>query len=270
MPRTRSLPQPADAAMGAVEDDPLYVVALSRGLAILACCGSAGADLTVSEIAKRLGMSQSTVWRACHTMLRDGYLVRTDEDRLRPGLPLLKLGHAALVRQPLAELARPGMKALAADFPGAASLGVRQGFEMLYVQRVDGGPVIYPGLRVGSRVTLIASAMGWAWLAGLPAGEREPFLEEAERHSPELFARLRRQMLEAIRVFGEEGMILNSGVIHPELNAIGVPIGPPGRAPIAAISFGGLKSRFPPRRLRDEVAPRLRAIADALSLVDGS
>ncbi len=52
------------------------------------------------------------------------------------------------------------MQALATDFPGAASLGVRQDFEMLYVKRVDGGPAIYPGLRVGSQVTLIASAMG--------------------------------------------------------------------------------------------------------------
>jgi DNA-binding IclR family transcriptional regulator len=78
----------------------------------------------------------------------------------RPGLAAFRLGHAALTRQPLAELARPAMQALATDFPGAASLGVRQDFEMLYVKRVDGGPAIYPGLRVGSQVTLIASAMG--------------------------------------------------------------------------------------------------------------
>ena len=72
-------------------------------------------------------------------MLKLGYLVRVGEERLRPGLPLLALGHAALSRQPMAELARPAMEEIARRFPGAVSLGMRDGFQILYLQRIEGG-----------------------------------------------------------------------------------------------------------------------------------
>ena len=68
------------------QNDPLYVTALARGLSILKCCGEAAHDLSVSEIAKLLDLPQSTVWRACYTLEQHGYLVRVENDRLRPGL----------------------------------------------------------------------------------------------------------------------------------------------------------------------------------------
>jgi hypothetical protein len=43
-----------------VENDPLYVTALARGLNILQCCGDAAHDMSVSEISKQLGLPQST------------------------------------------------------------------------------------------------------------------------------------------------------------------------------------------------------------------
>jgi DNA-binding IclR family transcriptional regulator len=247
-------------------NDPLFVSALARGLAILRCCGDAPADLSVSEIAQTLGLVQSTAWRYCYTLLKLGYLVRVGKDRMRPGLPLLGMGYATLSRQPMAELARPDMEEIARRFPGAVSLGAREGFQILYLQRVEGGPVTYPGLRAGSRVTLLASAMGWAYVAALPPQERKQFLAAASQHSPELYARIQSRLEKAIRDFARHGFIVNSGLIHPELSAIAFPVGLPGEAPKAALSFGGPKDDFPIRRLEREVAPHLRSLAKMLSI----
>jgi DNA-binding IclR family transcriptional regulator len=199
-------------------------------------------------------------------LLKLGFLVRTGNDRVRPGLPLLGLGYAALSRQPMAELARQRMEEIALRFRGAMSLGTREGFEILYLQRVDGGPVIYPGLRPGSRVTLLASAMGWAYLAALPLGQRKEFLSSAKQHSPELYRRIHSRLEKAFRDFAQHGYIVNSGLIHPELSAIAFPVAVPGELPKAALSFGGLKSIFSIQRLERELAPQLKSLAKMLSI----
>jgi DNA-binding IclR family transcriptional regulator len=261
MPPTRK----GDRSGAEGQQDPLYVTALARGLAVLRCCAENGGDLTVSEIAKRLDLPQATVWRSCYTMLKLGYLVRTQGERLRPGLAVLSLGHAALSRQPLAELARPGMEAIARQFPGAVSLGVPQGLEMLYIARVEGGAPIYPGLRAGSRVGVLASAMGWAYLAALPEKDRDAFLAVAKARQKEQYERIAQQLKQAIRHFERTGFLLNSGVIHPELNAIAFPIRLDAHTPVASISFGGVLAEFPPERLLNEVAPQLSQLASALS-----
>jgi DNA-binding IclR family transcriptional regulator len=246
-------------------NDPLYVTALARGLSILKCCGEAGADLTVSEIAKLLGLPQSTVWRSCYTLVKHGYLMRVENDRLRPGLAVLGLGYAALSRHSLAELARPEMEAMARQFPGAVSLGVPQGIDMLYLARIERGAPIYPGLRVGSRVGVLASAMGWAWLAALPLRRRNEFLAKARAQTGDTYDRIAGQLTDAIRHYEQHGLLVNSGVIHPELNAIAVAIGAEPNQPVASISFGGVLADFPAQRLLDEVAPQLLEIAHGLS-----
>lgn len=264
-------PEPGNqgAKIDAEANDPLFVSALARGMAILRYCGEAQTDLTVSDIAHHLGMVQSTAWRSCYTLIKLGYLVKVSNDRVRPGLPLLGLGYATLSRQPIAELARPVMEEIAQRLPGAVSLGVREGFQILYLQRVEGGPVIYPGLRPGSRVTLLASAMGWAYVAAMPSHDRRQFLAQASEYSPELFARIKVRLMKAIRDFDEDGYIVNSGLIHPELSAIAFPIGLAGELPKAALSFGGPKDAFSLQRLKREVAPKLESLARMLSIAQG-
>ena len=259
----------SNAQDAAEANDPLFVSALARGMAILRYCGDAQADLTVSDIAHHLGMVQSTAWRSCYTLIKLGYLVKVSNDRVRPGLPLLGLGYATLSRQPIAELARPVMEEIAQRFPGAVSLGVREGFQILYLQRVEGGPVIYPGLRPGSRVTLLASAMGWAYVAAMPSQNRAQFLAQAREYSPDLYSRIKVRLENAIRDFRGHGYIVNSGLIHPELSAIAFPIGITGEQPKAALSFGGPKDDFPLLRLEREVAPALESLARMLSIAHG-
>lgn len=266
MPRKLKKSGAVEAVDGVAEhNDPLFVTALARGLDVLKCCASAETDLTVSEIAKLLGLPQSTVWRCCHTLERQGYLERTPGERLRPGLALLGLGHAALSRQPMAALARPGMAAIATRFLGAVSLGIPQGMEMLYLARVEGGATIYPGLSAGSRVGVLSSAMGWAWLAALSPEARMEFVDRARRQAREQYERIADQLEEAIGYYETHGVLVNSGVIHPELNAIAVPILSGVHSPIASISFGGVQAAFPAERLLKEVAPGLVELASNLS-----
>lgn len=246
-------------------DDPLFVSALARGLEVLRCLADAEADLTASEVARRLGLPQASVWRLCHTLLELGFLERLDPERLRPGLSVLNLGHAALARRPLAELGRVRMSEIATKFHGALSLGSREGPDMVYLQRLEGGSPIFTGLRVGARVSILSSAMGWAYLAGLPHADQTALLADLRQQSPDEYRRVERKMLASIAEYAERKVVVNEGILHPELNAIAVPVGAAGQGPEACLSFGGARSAFPVERLAIEVGPLLLDLARSLS-----
>lgn len=246
-------------------DDPLFVSALARGLEVLRCLADAEADLTASEVARRLGLPQASVWRLCHTLLELGFLERLDQERLRPGLSVLNLGHAALARRPLGELGRVRMSEIATKFRGALSLGCREGTDMVYLQRVEGGSPIFTGLRVGARVSILSSAMGWAYLAGLPHPDQTALLDDLRQRFSDEYGRVEGKMLASIAEYAERKVVVNEGILHPELNAIAVPVGATGQGPEACLSFGCARSAFSVERLATEVGPLLLDLARSLS-----
>lgn len=256
----------ADALAERKADDPLFVSALARGLEVLRCLADAETDLTASEVARRLRLPQASVWRLCHTLLELGFLEKAGQDRLQPGLSVLTLGHAALVRKPLAELGRARMLEIATRFGGAFSLGCREDTDMVYLQRVEGGTPIFTGLRVGARVSILSSAMGWAYLAGLGPAQQAALLQELQQRSPEEFRRVERAMLASLADYPRRKVVVNEGVLHPELNAIAAPLGSDACGPSACLSFGGARSKFSAARLEAEVKPLLLDLAKSLSL----
>ena len=152
------------------DGDRLFISSLAKGLEVLQCFGPTAPELSVSDISRITGMPQPTVWRICHTLITLGYLTNAQgRQTLRPGIPVLTLGYAALSSSPLGELALPDMQAIASKHSGAVSLGARNGLDMVYLQRCQGSAIILADLRVGSRVPIATSATGWAYIAGLGA-----------------------------------------------------------------------------------------------------
>ena len=75
---------PIHAARSA--EDRQFVTALARGLEVLRCFSAETPELGSREIARRIGLSQSTIWRLCHTLSQLGYLVPgTAPGKLRVG-----------------------------------------------------------------------------------------------------------------------------------------------------------------------------------------
>ena len=137
--------------------DRQFVTALSRGLLILGCFDATRPELSGSQIAKITGLPQPTVWRLCHTMLSMGVLVSVAGDRLRPGLPALRLGYSVLANLSITEAARPHMQALADRFGAACGIGARDGLDVVFVQRCESDSQLLMNLRVGSILAVRAN-----------------------------------------------------------------------------------------------------------------
>lgn len=230
--------------------DRQYVTALARGLQVLRCFGASTPTLGTAELARMTGLAQATVWRLCHTLIQEGYLVQLErEGKLRPGIPVLSLGYSAIATTPLAELARNDMQAIANQHRGAVSLGSRDGLDMVYLQRRQGSEIILRDMGVGSRVPVLTSVTGWAWLAGLNEMKREQALKDLLRDDPTGFARMEPKIVKALKEFRKQGYIISKASLHPQINAVGVPIVSEDGMTVLALSSGGINQVFDDAKL---------------------
>jgi DNA-binding IclR family transcriptional regulator len=245
--------------------DRQFVTALGRGLKVLQCFTPATPELGVSHIARMTGLPQPTAWRLCHTLTQLGFLVSVaDNDRLRLGLPVLTLGYAVLASHRIGETAKPYMEAIAKRHQGAVSLGVRDGLNMLYLQRCQGSSIILADLGVGSRVPLAYSATGWAYLAALPDRERKQLISEIRAVDRQKWAATEPSFEASLARFRKTGYVVNIGSLHPQVNAVAVPVHAQDGSVLLTISSGGISSVFTDKVL-DEVGNELKALAQKLA-----
>jgi len=244
-------------------EDRHFVTALARGLDILGCFSASRPEIGGTQLAAMTGLPQPTVWRLCHTMVQMGTLVPVSGDKLRPGVPMLKLGRAALSAIPLAEAARAPMQAMADRFGSASGLGARDGGRMVFVQRCLSEAQLVMNLRVGARLPLLSSAVGWGLLAGFEPQKREAIVAEHAPMEPR-WPEVRPAFEEAVAGFATCGYILNIGVFHSGYNSAAVPVrGMDGR-PAFGLSCAGSAPTHPPAFLRRDIAPALLDLARRL------
>ncbi len=244
---------------------PPLVTSLARGMDVLRCFTPATPELGTSQIARMTGLPQPTVWRLCHTLVELGYLdALPGRQTMRPGIGLLGLGQAVLFGQPIADLALPHMQTIASRYEGAVSLGARDGLNMIYLQRCQGSAIVFADLRIGSRVPLAISATGWAYIAGLPAGERRALLGELRSERRNEWPKLEPRLKEALQRYDETGYVINIGSLHPRINSVAVPVKSSDGSTILSLSSGGIVPVFQPETLAD-IGEELKELAAKLS-----
>lgn len=137
------------------------------------CTIAGSADgIGVTEIARRTGVSKSTVHLSVQTLRAAGFVERDNASgRYVLGLAAAQLGAVAMTQSRLiAALAEP-MRDLAERSMEAVSLGVRTGDQVVFVKRFETSHVLRTSIREGTHMPLHASASGKVILAGLSADE---------------------------------------------------------------------------------------------------
>jgi len=238
-----------------------FVTALARGLKILSCFSKTNAELGSSDLAKMTGLPQPTVWRLCHTMICLGYLVTVKGEKMRPGIPTLRFGYAALASLTIPELSRPELQELADQYSAAAGLAVRDGSEMVFVQRCQSDSQLLMNLRIGSRVPLASSALGWAYLVALSEKRRATAFAEIEAMDRQRWRTLKDHLQRAVDEYKTKGYVLNIGYFHSGYNTAAVPILGPDGMPRYAINCGSAAVTLDAATLHSKVAPRLVKLA---------
>jgi len=135
----------------------------SRVLSILAAFEHTASPRTLTEISHLSGLPQSTAHRLLGELEGWGAVQRDAQGRYQIGLRLWELGQHAGRR--LRDVARPYLQDLFGLTQETVHLAVRDGSEVLYIDRVYGSRRVPQASRVGGRLPLHATAVGRAILA---------------------------------------------------------------------------------------------------------
>jgi IclR family acetate operon transcriptional repressor len=212
---------------------------LGKGLALLSALGDAGEPLGLADLARISSYPKSTVHRLLATMAAQRYVEQLPDGRYAIGLRLFELGSNAGVRMTLRDAAIEELRGLASDVGETAHLGVLDGAEVVYIEKVESGQSIRMSSQVGRRNPLHCTGIGKALLAFAPGELVSRILASGlPAHTPHTVTserRLRRD-LAAIR---ERGWSADDEELELGLRCVGAPVfGADGRVE-AALSIAG-------------------------------
>ncbi|MEV1248278.1 IclR family transcriptional regulator [Nonomuraea sp. NPDC049750] len=155
----------------------------SKVLAILGAFDSGHPQLTLTDLARRSGVPLSTVHRLVGELEEWQALSRAPDGRLRIGLRLWELGQLAPAK--LQDLAHPWLQELFASTGENVHLAVRDGLEVLYVDKVAGRRAVPIVSRTGGRLPMHPTGVGKALLAYEPEWFVRSYLDRVlERPTP--------------------------------------------------------------------------------------
>src|SRR3954454_5794022 len=186
-------------------DERKFVAALARGLDLLRAFKPGETMLGNRDFVERTGLPKATVNRLAYTLTVLGYL-RLDESLGKYALDagVLSLGFALLSGTDTLELARPHMRAFAREVGAAVSLGCRDGLDMIYLDTIRSETALTLGLALGSKLSMLKSSMGRAYLAVQPADVRHALLAELKKAAGKGGAALVAEAVKEIAAFAEE------------------------------------------------------------------
>jgi IclR family pca regulon transcriptional regulator len=234
-----------------------FVQSLERGLAVIRAFGSEDPELTLSDVARRTGLTRAAARRFLLTLADLGY-VRSDGRHFALTPRVLELGYAYLSSLSLPEIAEPHLERLAAEIHESSSVSVLDGDDIVYVGRVPTSRIMRVSINVGTRFPAYATSMGRVLLASLPDAELEAYLARAQLRplTPKALATpaALRAELQRIRA---QGWALVDQELEEGLRSVAAPIrGRDGRV-VAAVNVSTHASRTTKEAVRKQLLPPL-------------
>ncbi len=226
--------------------------------------------LGIADIADELGMSRSTTHRYVITLVALGYLEQGASRKYRLGLRVTDLGMAALSSTGLREHAHPYLEELRHRVSYTTSLGVLEGSDVLYVDRVRsfrrGRGAIDLNLHVGSRLPAYCTAIGKLLVANLPEAEQRELIATIKlaKRAPNTITS-KKALREELGEIRSAGFAVNDQEFATGVYAIAAPVRNEAREVVAAVNLSADSSIISLQELVDALGPHLLSTADRIA-----
>ena len=253
------------------ETDRYSVPGLERGLAILASFSRETPEFTPPELAQRLGIPRSTVFRLVHTLERLGFLERGRDGRsFRAGVAVLRLGFEYIASHGLVELGRPLIERLRDTTGHSAHIVVADGRWVVYIARAAAPNAVLGTVNVGTRLPAHATVLGRVLLCDMTLPQLralfpEKKLPQVSRHTPETVTALHTMLL-ADR---ERGYGVSEGFFEAGISTIAAPVRDEDEKIVGAIGLtiprAKIGSPAESRALTEQVIETAAALAGSLN-----
>ncbi|MBB2914236.1 DNA-binding IclR family transcriptional regulator [Streptosporangium becharense] len=209
---------------------------LTRAVRILEAFSPQEPVLTVSQISRRAALPLATAVRLVEELTRHGLLARDEQRRVRIGNRLWELAQRASPMRTLRETAMQFMGDLHGVVGHSAQLGILDGEEVLFIERLIAPGAVVTVTQIGGRLPLHASSAGLVLLAHAPADVRDRVLRgPLQTYTPHTITD-QRALRTALAEVRRNGFAFCPGHIRPNATGISVPVRVAGRV-VAALGL---------------------------------
>jgi IclR family transcriptional regulator, pca regulon regulatory protein len=241
-----------------------YVQSLDRGLAVIRCFSAEAPRLTISDVARKTGLTRAAARRFLITLGALGYVGSNGRQFfLTPRV--LRLGYAYLSSQSLADVSQTYLEQLASVVHESCSASVLDGFDIVYVARAATKRIMTISLSVGTRLPAHPTSMGRVLLAALPDDQIDAYVESVplEQLTDRTIVdrRALRAELEKTRA---RGWCIVDQELEDGVRSVAVPVHDDAGRVVAAVNTSAHAARVPLAKLQKHFLPRLRECASAI------
>ncbi len=208
----------------------------ARLLALLGAFDPDHRSLTLSELARRADLSLATAHRLIAELVVGGVLVRRPSGEYVIGRRLWDLGLLAPVQSGLRQVASPFLHDIYGATLATVHLGVRDGVQVLYVDRVSGHASVPVVSQIGSRLPLHATGVGKVLLAYAPDEVQAQVFANLSRVTPYTITQPGR-LHEELRRVRKDGYAQTSEEMSLGACSVAVPIRAREGAVVAALGI---------------------------------
>lgn len=241
-----------------------FVQSLARGLAVIRAFDAEHPELTLSDVARRAGLTRAAARRFLLTLESLGY-VASDARAFRLTPRVLELGFSYLSSLSLPEIVQPHLESLSRQVDESVSAAVLDGPDIVYIARVPTRRIMSVRITIGTRFPAFATSMGRVLLAGLPDAAADAALAASDlAHLTDRTitdAGDLRAELDRVRT---QGWSVVDGELEPGLRSIAAPVhGRDGRV-VAALNVSTSATRDSVEHLLEAYRPPLLRTAAAV------
>ena len=200
--------------------------ALKKATQILELVAAEEFGISAAEIALRLNLPRQTAHRTVRALEDMGLLIRAlAHDKYETGPALVKLATTILITSHRRGPWRAILKQVVERTNESCNVAVLDGYEIIYVDRVECEAPLRVQLEVGSRVPAYCTAIGKVLLAYLPTATRKKLLDVIPVKKLTKTTITYRRALEAeLQKVRKQGYAVNNEEFITGIDAIAVPI----------------------------------------------
>lgn len=236
----------------------MYSSSLANGMLVLNSFKVDEPALSNGELSIRTGLSKASISRITYTLCELGFLsYAPQERRYRLGSATLTIGYPLLGSLWIRQFARPFMQELANRSRGSVSLGLRDRSNMVYIETCRGHDAIAFRPDIGGVLPICSTAMGRAWLAGVPPELREQTLEYIRIEQPEVWTRHQQALQTSLSDYATQGFCISSGDWQQDVHAVAVPMRLAIDGETLVFNCGVRARLLSTKSLQDDFGPRL-------------
>ncbi|UFN48283.1 SMP-30/gluconolactonase/LRE family protein [Roseomonas sp. OT10] len=237
---------------------------LGKACDVLEAVAAAPGGIAQRELAARLGLSRTTLYRILGVLVARG-LLRQDPSRRVYGIGFRLMEMAQGMGQglwsapDLPALAAPELRQLRDATGETAYIAVLEGREVVGLGKFEGPHEVRSAARLGQRKPLHCTSQGKAILAFLPEAERDALLRRQPLASltPHTITD-RRRLAAALRIIRARGFATDDEEIVEGVRCVGAPVLDPEGRVAGAVSIAGPAWRMTRERL-DLLGPEVAA-----------